>query len=389
MDIYEKAVKLVEQNKGKISIASKVVVNDMEDLSIAYTPGVARPSKLIHENKRLVYQYTSKGNLVAVVSDGTAVLGLGNMGPEAALVVMEGKAILMKAFADIDAFPVCLATTDVEEIIKTVKNLAPTFGGINLEDISAPRCFQVEDKLTRILDIPVFHDDQHGTAIVVAAALLNALKVTKKSKDIKIVINGAGAAGIATTNLLQKMGLLNIILCDTKGPIFKGRKLGMNSYKEEISTRTNGEMVTHINDALKQADVFIGLSTANFLNEQMVKSMKTDPIIFALANPIPEIMPESAKAAGAKVVGTGRMDYPNQINNLLAFPGVLRGALDSRASKINWEMKIAAVRAIAEMINEEQLHEDYIVPSPLDRMVAQNVASAVYKAAIETGVARI
>lgn len=390
LDVYKRAIKLVEENQGKISVVSKVHVNDLDGLSVAYTPGVARPTKLVSENKELAYSYTSKGNLVAVVSDGSAVLGLGNIGPEAAMVVMEGKAIMMKAYGDIDAFPICLSTTDPNEIVKTIKYLEPTFGGINLEDISAPRCFEIEEKLTKILDIPVFHDDQHGTAIVATAALKNALKVVGKDSGVRVLINGAGAAGIATANLLQKadLGIEDIIVCDTKGPIYKGRSIGMNKYKEELAGRTNKKCFTDLKEALKECDVFIGLSVADFLSQDMVRSMRKDPIILALANPIPEIMPEKAKEAGASVIGTGRMDYPNQVNNLLAFPGVLRGALDSRATVINYEMKLAAVDAIANMVKPEELHSDNILPNPLDKNIAINVAKAVYNAAHQSGVAR-
>ncbi len=388
MDFYEEAVKVVEKNRGKISITSKINVTNMEELSIAYTPGVAKPTKMVSENKDLAYKFTSKGNLVAVVTDGTAVLGLGNIGPEGAMVVMEGKAILMKALADIDAFPICLATTDTEEIIKTIKYLEPTFGAINLEDISGPRCFEIEERLKKELDIPVFHDDQHGTAIVASAALLNALKIVGKSFDVNVIINGAGAAGVAILNLLQKIGIKNIVICDRNGAIYRGRKTGMNPYKEEIAERTNPNLVMSLTDALKGADVFIGVSTSNVVSEEMVRSMNNDPIILAMANPIPEIMPEEAKMAGARIVGTGRMDYPNQVNNLLCFPGILRGALDSRATVINDEMKIAAVYAIASMVKPEDLNEDCILPNALDKNIAKEVAKAVYNAAHDSGVAR-
>jgi len=389
MDVYEKAIKLVEEHVGKLAVTSKVQVNDMEGLSVAYTPGVARPTQLIHKNKELAYKYTSKGNLVAVLTDGTAVLGLGDVGPEAALVVMEGKAIMMKAYGDIDAFPICLNTTDTDEIVKTMKYLEPTFGGVNLEDISAPRCFEVERRLTEELDIPVFHDDQHGTAIVAVAALLNALKIVgKKKEEVNVVINGAGAAGIATANLLQDFNIKDIVVCDTKGAIFKGRGEGMNVYKEELSERTNLNQCKTLKEALRNADVFIGVSEAGALSGSTISTMKDDPIILALANPDPEIMPEEAKRCGAAIVGTGRMDYPNQVNNLLAFPGVLRGALDSRAKCINKQMKIAAVMAISGMVKAEELNVDYILPNPLDKNIAICVANAVYKAAHASGVAR-
>jgi len=389
--LREDALKLHYDNKGKIEIFSKVAVTDRESLSLAYTPGVAEPCKEIHANPETIYDYTAKGNMVAVVSDGTAVLGLGNIGGPAALPVMEGKSILFKCFAGVDAFPICLNTTDIDKIVDIVSQIEPSFGGINLEDIAAPACFEIEKRLKEKLSIPVFHDDQHGTAIIVLAALINALKITgKKFSELMIVINGAGAAGIAIAKILLNMGIKDLILCDKKGIIFKGRKEGMNWAKEEIAQLTNKENKKGLlTDALYGADIFIGVSAANILSDKMVKSMNDDPIIFAMANPVPEIDPDTAKKAGARIVGTGRSDYPNQINNVLAFPGVLRGALDVRATDINEKMKVAAAYALSEIIPDEELNEDYIIPKPFDPRVAPSVAKAVAKAAIESGVARI
>jgi malate dehydrogenase (oxaloacetate-decarboxylating) len=389
--LREDALKLHYDNKGKIEIFSKVAVTDRESLSLAYTPGVAEPCKEIHANPETIYDYTAKGNMVAVVSDGTAVLGLGNIGGRAALPVMEGKSILFKCFAGVDAFPICLNTTDIDKIVDIVSQIEPSFGGINLEDIAAPACFEIEKRLKEKLSIPVFHDDQHGTAIIVLAALINALKITgKKFSELTIVINGAGAAGIAIAKILLNMGIKDLILCDKKGIIFKGRKEGMNWAKEEIAQLTNKENKKGLlTDALYGADIFIGVSAANILSDKMVKSMNDDPIIFAMANPVPEIDPDTAKKAGARIVGTGRSDYPNQINNVLAFPGVLRGALDVRATDINEKMKVAAAYALSEIIPDEELNEDYIIPKPFDPRVAPSVAKAVAKAAIESGVARI
>lgn len=391
MGLREDALKLHYDNKGKIEIFSKVAVTDRESLSLAYTPGVAEPCKEIHANPETIYDYTAKGNMVAVVSDGTAVLGLGNIGGRAALPVMEGKSILFKCFAGVDAFPICLNTTDIDKIVDIVSQIEPSFGGINLEDIAAPACFEIEKRLKEKLSIPVFHDDQHGTAIIVLAALINALKITgKKFSELTIVINGAGAAGIAIAKILLNMGIKDLILCDKKGIIFKGRKEGMNWAKEEIAQLTNKENKKGLlTDALYGADIFIGVSAANILSDKMVKSMNDDPIIFAMANPVPEIDPDTAKKAGARIVGTGRSDYPNQINNVLAFPGVLRGALDVRATDINEKMKVAAAYALSEIIPDEELNEDYIIPKPFDPRVAPSVAKAVAKAAIESGVARI
>jgi malate dehydrogenase (oxaloacetate-decarboxylating) len=378
-------------NKGKLESKSKVQVRNAKDLSLAYSPGVAEPCKEIYDKPETVYDYTMKGNMVAVVSDGTAVLGLGNIGPEAALPVMEGKAVLFKSFAGVDAFPICLNTTDVDKIVETVKLLEPTFGGVNLEDIAAPNCFEIEERLKKETNIPIFHDDQHGTAIVTVAGLVNALKISgKKMTEIKVVANGAGAAGIAIIKLLHSYGVRDIVMCDTKGAIYEGRPQGMNKIKDEVAKFTNRENIQgDLADAIAGADVFIGVSVAGALTKEMVRSMNSDPIIFAMANPVPEIMPEEAKEAGAMVVGTGRSDFPNQVNNVLAFPGIFRGALDVRATHINEKMKVAAVEAIAGLIKEDELHADYVIPGPFDPRVAPHVAAAVARAAMETGVARI
>lgn len=391
MTLRTEALQLHKDFKGKLETVSKVQVNDAKDLSLAYSPGVAEPCKEIHNNVDTVYDYTMKGNTVAVVSDGTAVLGLGNIGPEAALPVMEGKAVLFKNFAGVDAFPICLKTTDVEQIVQTVKLLEPTFGGINLEDISSPRCFEIEERLKQEMNIPVFHDDQHGTAIVTLAGLVNALKITgKKREELKVVASGAGAAGIAIIKLLISYGVKHVIMCDTRGAIYKGRPEGMNPMKEDIANITNHKLEAgSLADVIKGADVFIGVSAAGALTKEMVQTMNENPIIFAMANPVPEIMPEEAKAAGARIIGTGRSDFPNQVNNVLAFPGIFRGALDVRATEINDEMKLAAVYAIANLITDEELNEDYIIPAPFDPRVAPTVAKAVAKAAMETNVARI
>lgn len=390
MTLREEALHMHRINKGKLESKSKVPVRNAHDLSLAYSPGVAEPCKEIYERPETVYDYTMKGNTVAVVSNGTAVLGLGNIGPEAALPVMEGKSVLFKSFAGVDAFPICLNTTDVEKMIETVKLLEPNFGGVNLEDIAAPNCFVIEARLKKETNIPIFHDDQHGTAIVTVAGLVNALKLTgKKMNEIKVVANGAGAAGIAIIKLLYSYGVRDIIMCDTKGAIYEGRPQGMNVVKAEVAKYTNRDnMKGSLADVMKGADVFIGVSVAGAVTKEMVASMNPDPIIFAMANPIPEIMPEDAKAAGAMVVGTGRSDFPNQVNNVLAFPGIFRGALDARATNINEEMKIAAVEAIANLISENELNADYVIPGPFDPRVAPNVAAAVAKAAMETGVAR-
>lgn len=388
--LREDALQLHKDNQGKLAVTGKVPLRNARDLSLAYSPGVAEPCLEIHKDKNTVYDYTAKGNFVAVVSDGTAVLGLGNIGPEAAMPVMEGKSVLFKAFAGVDAFPICLGSTDPEEIIRAVKLLEPTFGGINLEDIAAPACFEIEARLKQEMNIPVFHDDQHGTAIVVAAAAINALKVVgKKMKDIRVTVNGAGASATAVTKLLLSMGVEKLVMCDTSGAIYKGRTLRMNSAKEKIAEITNPERLQGtLADVIKGCDVFIGLSSGNVLTQEMVRSMAPGPIIFAMANPTPEIDPALAKAAGAVIIGTGRSDYPNQINNVLAFPGVFRGALDTRSRDINEAMKIAAAHGIAGLVGDD-LSADNIIPKPFDPRVAPAVAAAVAKAAMDSGVARI
>lgn len=385
------ALELHRKNQGKMEIQSKVALENGDDLSLAYSPGVAEPCLEIYNNPNHVYEYTMKGNLIGVVTDGTAVLGLGDIGPEASLPVMEGKALLLKKFANIDAFPICLDTTDTEEIIRTVKILSPTFGGINLEDISAPRCFEIEERLREECNIPVFHDDQHGTAIVVTAGLMNALKLLNKNiKTVKVVINGAGAAGIAITKLLISLGIDNIIMCDSKGIIYKDRPTGMNQQKNDIANLTNKNVEQgSLKTALKDADVFIGVSVANVLTKELIAQMTVDPIVFALANPMPEILPDLAKDYGVKVIATGRSDYPNQVNNVLAFPGIFRGALDVRATDINDEMKLAATKAIASLIDPQDLHEDYVIPNPFDPRVVKTVSKAVSEAAIKSGVAQL
>lgn len=391
LTLREEALHMHRVNKGKLESKSKVPVRNAHDLSLAYSPGVAEPCKEIYDKPETVYDYTMKGNMVAVVSDGTAVLGLGNIGPEAALPVMEGKAVLFKSFAGVDAFPICLNTTDIDKIVETVKLLEPTFGGVNLEDIAAPNCFAIEERLKKETNIPVFHDDQHGTAIVTAAGLVNALKIVdKKINEIKVVANGAGAAGIAIIKLLYSYGVRDIIMCDTKGAIYEGRPNGMNAIKDEVAKFTNRDKIHGtLAEAIKGADVFIGVSVAGALTAEMIQTMNSDSIIFAMANPVPEIMPDEAKAAGATVIGTGRSDFPNQVNNVLAFPGIFRGALDARATHINEKMKVAAVNAIAGLIKESELSSDYVIPGPFDPRVAPEVAAAVAKAAMETGVARI
>ncbi|MFD2761830.1 NAD(P)-dependent malic enzyme [Lentibacillus juripiscarius] len=378
-------------NKGKLSTESKVKVRNAKDLSLAYSPGVAEPCKEIHDRKETVYDYTMKGNMVAVVSNGSAVLGLGNIGPEAALPVMEGKAVLFKNFSGVDSFPICLESHDTEAIVQTVKMLEPTFGGVNLEDIAAPDCFVIEERLKKETSIPIFHDDQHGTAIVTVAGLINALKLSGKSfSDIKVVANGAGAAGIAIIKLLYNFGVRDIIMCDSKGAIFEGRPYGMNEVKDEVAKMTNKDKQEgDLEDMLADADVFIGVSVGGLLSKEMVQKMNDDPIIFAMANPDPEILPGDAKEVGVKVIGTGRSDFPNQVNNVLAFPGIFRGALDVRATRINERMKIAAAEAIASLITEDELNEDYVIPAPFDPRVAPLVASSVARAAMESGVARI
>lgn len=384
------ALELHEKHKGKIEVVSKVAVASRDDLSTAYTPGVAEPCRAIAQNKELVYKYTSKGNMVAVVTDGTAVLGLGDIGPEAALPVMEGKAVLFKAFANVDAFPICLATKDVEEIIRTVKLLEPVFGGINLEDIAAPRCFEIERRLKEELSIPVFHDDQHGTAIVVAAALINSLKLAGKAmNDIQVVINGPGSAGIAIAKLLIRLGAHNVVLVGRAGALYKGAE-GLNAEQQEMMAVTNRYNEKGIlSEIIKGKDVFIGVSGPNILKKEDVSHMRQGSIVFAMANPVPEIYPDVAYAGGAFIVGTGRSDFANQVNNVLAFPGIFRGALDVRASEINEEMKIAAAFAIAETLTAEELKTDFVLPLAFDKRIAGRVAEAVMEAAKKTGVARI
>lgn len=390
MDIKEKALKQHEEWQGKIEVTSRAKLETPEDLSIAYTPGVAEPCLKISEDTDLSYKYTRRGNMVAVVTDGTAVLGLGDIGPEAGMPVMEGKCVLFKAFGGVDAFPLCVRSKDVDEIVNTIALLAGSFGGVNLEDISAPRCFEIEKKLKECCEIPIFHDDQHGTAVVTAAAMLNALKVTgRKLEDIRVVTSGAGAAGIAIIKLLVSLGLKDVIMCDRKGAIYEGRE-GLNAEKEEMAKISNREMRKgSLAEVLKGADVFIGVSAPGTVTPEMVKTMAPNPILLPMANPVPEIMPDLAKEAGAAVVGTGRSDFPNQINNVLAFPGIFRGALDVRAKDINDEMKVAAAYAIADLIDEKDLNADYIIPNPFDKRVAPAVAKAVAEAAKKTGVARI
>jgi malate dehydrogenase (oxaloacetate-decarboxylating) len=374
----EKALKLHEEWNGKLETTSKCSVKSREDLALAYTPGVAEPCKVIADDSSAAYKYTLKANTVAVVSDGSAVLGLGNIGPYAAMPVMEGKAVLFKEFGGVNAFPICLNTQDTDEIIKTVVNIAPAFGGINLEDISAPRCFEIEEKLKSLLDIPVFHDDQHGTAIVVLAGVINALKVTGKMKEsCRVIVNGAGSAGIAITKLLLTYGFKNIILCDKVGILSK-KSENLNWMQEKMMDETNlTGMEGSLSDALKGADIFIGVSAPNIVTADMVTSMNKDAIIFAMANPVPEIMPDIAKAAGAKVVGTGRSDFPNQINNVVAFPGIFKGALEGRATQITEEMKLAAALAIASLVDDNELNEDNIMPQPFDPRVCEVVSNAV------------
>jgi len=390
LSLKEEALKLHRDSRGKIEILSRVPLADQKDLSLAYTPGVAEPCREIHRERELVNTYTSRGNMVAVVSDGTAVLGLGDIGPEAAMPVMEGKCILFKYFAGVDAFPICVATKEPKEIVNLVKLLEPTFAGVNLEDISAPRCFEIENQLKRETEMVIFHDDQHGTAIVVAGALISALKVIGKGfSEVSMLITGAGASSIATAKLLLDMGAGEIILTDRVGPIWQGRPEGMNWAKEEMARRTNSRRVKTLDDAFRGTNVFIGLSGPGVVTREMVSSMAQDAIVLAMANPIPEIFPDEARAGGARVIGTGRSDFPNQVNNVLAFPGVLRGALDCRARDINEPMKQAAARAIAGVIGDSELNEGYIIPRALDRRVAPAVAAAVARAAMDSGVARI
>ena len=390
MNYAEESLKLHYKWKGKIEVVCRAPLNTRDDLSLAYTPGVAQPCLEINKDVNKSYDLTRRSNLVAVVTAGTAVLGLGDIGPEAGMPVMEGKCALFKAFGDVDAIPLCVRSKSVDDIVNTVRLLAGSFGGVNLEDISAPRCFEIESKLKKCCDIPIFHDDQHGTAVVTLAAMLNALKLTgKKLDEIKVVTSGAGAAGIAIIKLLIALGLKDVVMCDRSGAIYEGRD-GLNPVKEEMAAITNRDKKSgSLADVLKGADVFIGVSAPNCVTPEMVKSMNKDPILFPMANPTPEIMPDLAKSAGAAVVGTGRSDFPNQINNVLAFPGIFRGALDVRASDINDEMKIAAAYAIASFVTADKLSPDYIIPSALDRNVAAAVAKAVAEAARKSGVARI
>lgn len=390
MDKKEYALKKHEEWRGKLEIALRCDIENSEDLAVAYTPGVAEPCLAISKDTDLSYKYTRRGNLVAVVTDGSAVLGLGDIGPEAGMPVMEGKCALFKRFGGVDAFPLCVRSESVDDIVNTVKLLAGSFGGVNLEDISAPRCFEIEKRLKEECDIPIFHDDQHGTAVVVLAAMINALKLIKKDiSELKAVVNGCGAAGIAITKLLISVGLKEVIICDRKGAVYKGRD-GLNASKEEMAEITNHNNVKgSLEEVIKGADVFIGVSAPKTLTAEMIKTMAENPIVFAMANPVPEILPDEARAAGVSIMGTGRSDFPNQINNVLAFPGIFRGALDVRASDINDEMKIAAARAIAGVIKEDELQPDYIIPDAFNHDVTPAVAKAVAEAARKTGVARI
>lgn len=389
MDYNSLSLKMHEEHKGKVEVVSKVAVKNRDDLSTAYTPGVAEPCRKIRDNKADVYKYTCKGNMVAVVSDGTAVLGLGDIGPEAAIPVMEGKSILFKEFGGVDAFPICLDTKDVDEIVETVKRIAPVFGGINLEDISAPRCFEIEKRLKEELDIPVFHDDQHGTAIVVSAGLINALKLVGKPFDeANVVINGAGSAGISICKLLLQLGIGNVVLVDRQGALCPGQDW-MNPAQAEMAEITNKDRQTgSLAEIMKGKDVFVGVSAPNIVTAEMVASMAADPIVFAMANPTPEIMPEEAAKGGVRVMATGRSDYPNQINNVLVFPGIFRGALDAKATGITEEMKMAAAKAIASIVTDDELKEDYIIPGAFDKRVAKVVAKAVADEAIKLGITK-
>ncbi|WP_346916538.1 NADP-dependent malic enzyme [Clostridium sp.] len=390
MSYGEQSLKMHKEKKGKLEVISKISVNTREDLSIAYTPGVAQPCVEISKDKDKVYDYTIKANTVAIVSNGTAVLGLGNIGAEASIPVMEGKALLFKEFAGVDAFPICIDSEDPEEVIKTVKLISPVFGGINLEDIKAPECFYIEETLKRELNIPVFHDDQHGTAVVVLSGLYNALKLTKKNiKDVKIIINGAGSAGIAICKLLLKAGAQNIIMCDRKGAIYDGGNCLFESHEQIAKVTNKNKESGSLKEVLVGADVFIGVSGPNMINSEDVKTMNSDAIIFAMANPTPEIMPDEAKLGGARVIATGRSDFANQINNVLVFPGIFKGALTVRAREINDEMKLAAARALANLIPEEELNDENIIPNALDKRVADKVAEEVMRIAREMGVASL
>lgn len=390
MNIREESLQKHYEWNGKIEVVAKAKVNDSKSLSLAYTPGVAEPCLEIQKDYNKSYELTRRNNLVAVITDGSAVLGLGDIGPEAGMPVMEGKCVLFKEFGDVDAFPLCVRTKDVDEFVQTVYNISGSFGGINLEDISAPRCFEIEEKLKKMCDIPIFHDDQHGTAVVVSAALINATKIIGKDLgECKAVINGSGAAGTAIAKLLMTLGLKDVILCDRTGAIYEGRE-NLNASKAEIAKVTNRGMVKGgLKDAIIGTDIFIGVSAPGVLTEDMIKTMHKDPIVLAMANPTPEIMPDEAKAAGAKIVGTGRSDFPNQINNVVAFPGIFRGALDVRASAITENMKIAAAYAIASLVDDDKLNEDYILPYAFDERIKDTVANAVAEAARKDGVARI
>ncbi len=390
MDYRKESLRLHGEWKGKVEVVARAKVGDKDSLSLAYTPGVAEPCLAIQEDYNKSWELTRRWNMVAVITDGSAVLGLGDIGPEAGMPVMEGKSVLFKEFGDVDAFPICVRTKDVDEFVKTVYNISGSFGGINLEDIAAPRCFEIEEKLKKICDIPIFHDDQHGTAVVVSAALINATKLTGKPlSECKAVINGSGAAGIAIAKLLMTLGLKDVILCDRTGAIYEGRE-NLNQSKEEIAKVTNRGMTKgSLEEAVVGTDVFIGVSAPGVLTPEMIKTMNADPIVLAMANPTPEIMPDEAKAAGARIVGTGRSDFPNQINNVVAFPGIFRGALDVRASQITENMKVAAAYAIASLVDEKDLTEDYILPYAFDERIKDTVASAVANAAKEDGVARI
>ncbi len=390
MDYRKESLKLHGEWKGKLEVTARAKVNDKDALSLAYTPGVAEPCLAIQDDYKKSWELTRRWNMVAVITDGTAVLGLGDIGPEAGMPVMEGKCVLFKEFGDVDAFPLCVRTKNVDEFVETVYNISGSFGGINLEDIAAPRCFEIEEKLKEKCDIPIFHDDQHGTAVVVSAALINATKLTGKAlSDCKAVINGSGAAGIAIAKLLMSLGLRDVILCDRTGAIYEGRE-NLNASKKDIAKVTNREMTKgSLAEAVKSTDIFIGVSAPGVLTQDMIKTMNADPIVLAMANPTPEIMPDEAKAAGAKIVGTGRSDFPNQINNVVAFPGIFRGALDVRASAITENMKIAAAYAIASLVDEDKLTPDYILPYAFDERIKNTVAKAVADAAVQDGVARI
>ncbi len=390
MDYRKESLKLHSEWKGKVEVTARAKVDDREALSLAYTPGVAEPCLAIQQDYTKSWELTRRWNMVAVVTDGTAVLGLGDIGPEAGMPVMEGKCVLFKEFGDVDAFPLCVRTKDVDEFVQTVYNISGSFGGINLEDIAAPRCFEIEEKLKKMCDIPIFHDDQHGTAVVVSAALINATKLTGKALgECRAVINGSGAAGIAIAKLLMTLGLKDVILCDRTGAIYEGRE-GLNASKSDIAKVTNRGMTKgSLNDAVAGTDIFIGVSAPGVLTQDMIKTMNENPVVLAMANPTPEIMPDEAKAAGAKIVGTGRSDFPNQINNVVAFPGIFRGALDVRASQITENMKIAAAYAIASLVDEKELNEDYILPYAFDERIKDTVAAAVAEAAKKDGVARI